>query len=369
LTDRHWTIGIVGTFDVENYGDLLFPLLAEAELRRRLGEITLRRFSYNAKTWPYEVTSVADLPELASSLDAMLIGGGFLIRFDKEVAPGYAPPAPTIHHPTGYWLTPALIAAANDVPVIWNAPGTHLNDLPDWARPLMTLALEQSSYIAVRDEPSREALSTVIARDRVEVVPDTAFGLARLLPTTRSRALEALLAAIGITGPYVAVQSSATMQEHRDLFGGLPGLQTIALPVSPALSELGESLGEGYVRLATWPHPLLMAELIANAEAVVGHSYHLAITALTTGVPVFTSVDLNSGKFTALSSFDTIHPLPKDRAAFLHTIGRNAPVQIDVDPHWDRVADVIRAGRTTHARVAFNRFWQTLPVLLEGSDR
>jgi lipopolysaccharide transport system ATP-binding protein len=366
---RHWTIGIAGTFDVENYGDLLFPLLAESELRQRLGDVTLRRFSYNAKTWPYDVTSVADLPELASSLDAMLIGGGFLIRFDKDVAPGYAPPSAAVHHPTGYWLTPALIAAANDIPVIWNAPGMHLNDVPAWARPLMTLALEQSRYIAVRDEPSRDALSRFVARDRIDVVPDTAFALPRLLPPTRSRALEALLAAIGITGRYVAVQSSATMQEHRALFRDLPGLQTIALPVSPILGETSEHLGEGYIRLATYPHPLLLAELIANAEAVVGHSYHLAITALTSGVPVFTPVDLNSGKFTALRSFDTMHSLPANRAAFLRDIGRRAPVQLDLDPHWDRVADVIRAGRTTHGRAAFNRFWQTLPTLLEDGER
>ena len=27
MTTRAWQIGIVGTFDVENYGDLLFPLI------------------------------------------------------------------------------------------------------------------------------------------------------------------------------------------------------------------------------------------------------------------------------------------------------------------------------------------------------
>ncbi|MEA2489203.1 MAG: lipopolysaccharide transport system ATP-binding protein, partial [Acidobacteriota bacterium] len=88
MTDREWQIGIVGTFDVENYGDLLFPLIAEAELRERLGSVTLHRFSYHAKTppaWPYAVTSVADLPEVIDRLDALLIGGGFLIRFDKRV--------------------------------------------------------------------------------------------------------------------------------------------------------------------------------------------------------------------------------------------------------------------------------------------
>ena len=42
-------IGIVGTFDVQNFGDLLFPLIAERELESRLGPIKLHRFSYHAK--------------------------------------------------------------------------------------------------------------------------------------------------------------------------------------------------------------------------------------------------------------------------------------------------------------------------------
>jgi hypothetical protein len=32
MAERKWEIGISGTFDVANYGDLLFPLIAEAEL-------------------------------------------------------------------------------------------------------------------------------------------------------------------------------------------------------------------------------------------------------------------------------------------------------------------------------------------------
>src|SRR4030095_13348222 len=106
-------IGIAGTFDVQNLGDLLFPIVAEAELSRRIGPINLHRFSYSEKSppdWPYRVESVAALPQRAADLDAMLIGGGHLIRFDKAVAPGYGPPSPDIHHPTGYWLMPAPLA-------------------------------------------------------------------------------------------------------------------------------------------------------------------------------------------------------------------------------------------------------------------
>lgn len=72
--EQEWQIGIVGTFDVENYGDLLFPFLAERELGERLGNVCLHRFSYCARSagaWPYPVTSVADLPRIMPRLDGM----------------------------------------------------------------------------------------------------------------------------------------------------------------------------------------------------------------------------------------------------------------------------------------------------------
>ena len=37
MEERRWEVGMCGTFDVANYGDLLFPLIAESELTERLG--------------------------------------------------------------------------------------------------------------------------------------------------------------------------------------------------------------------------------------------------------------------------------------------------------------------------------------------
>jgi lipopolysaccharide transport system ATP-binding protein len=39
MQEQPWQIGICGTFDVANYGDLLFPLIAESELTERLGAL------------------------------------------------------------------------------------------------------------------------------------------------------------------------------------------------------------------------------------------------------------------------------------------------------------------------------------------
>lgn len=381
LTEREWQIGIVGTFDVRNYGDLLFPLIAEAELRQRLGAVKLHRFSYHAQTppdWPYTVTSVADLPEVVATLDAMLIGGGFLIRFDKDVAPGYAPPNASIPHPTGYWLTPALIALQRGIPVVWNAPGMHINEVPRWARPLMRLALERSAYVAVRDEPSRATLARFAERDRIHVVPDTAFGIPRLLRAEASERLERLWHASGIRKPYVLVQAADSMSWFPPVVARNPQLaefQFVALPVGPVLGDHASNL-PGFRELTTWPDPLLLAELISHASAVVGHSYHLAITALTCGVPVFTWMDLSVGKFTALREFERIHPLsaakPFDAEWFRARTGKgNALPAVEtklrlLSDHWDRVAAAVRNGTGASTAAAIGRFWQSLPLLFEA---
>jgi len=237
-------IGIAGTFDIENYGDLLFPLVAEAELTRRLGPIRLRPFSYTARQspdWPYPVTSVADLPTVLDGLDGMLIGGGHIIRFDKAVGEDYRPPTEDIHHPTGYWLMPALLAAQYGCPVAWNCPGAH-GAVPDWAAPLVQIAIAHSDYVAVRDEPSRAALAACANGASIVVVPDTCFTISRLIGRDAPSAkLSRMREAEGLIGPYVVVQASEPLrgfcrflQRHRERFAAW---QFLALPIGPALGD------------------------------------------------------------------------------------------------------------------------------------
>jgi len=388
LGERTWQVAIFGTFDVENYGDLLFPIIAEVELTRRLGSVNLQRYSYHAKTqpeWPYAVTSLTQLPLAAASLDGVLIGGGFLIRFDKVVADGYGPTTADIHHPTGYWLTPALIALQHAVPVMWNAPGMHCNSIPDWARPLLTMALEQSAYVRVRDALSRDTLGALTRQAEIEVLPDTAFGLPRLIDEQQpSAAFIRLREHAGLTGPYIVIHAIHVVEpfiklfvEHAEVF---QGYQFLVLPIGPVLGDDPAVIAgclPGAITLSFWPQPLLMAEILSQAQAVIGHSYHLAITSLAFGVPVFCSADLTTGKYTALAYFDSLHALPDvgtiDPHWFIARVGKTLPSPAaraaadQLVEHWDRVAAIIRQGKTS-SKPVLGAFLQHLPTLLEAAD-
>ena len=377
-------IGMCGTFDVENYGDVLFPLIAERELTDRLGSVNLQRFSYFEKApprWPYKVTSLAELPKIAASLDGMIIGGGHLIRFDKHIAPGYQPPLPDIHHPTGYWLNPALLALHHGCPVVWNAPGAY-GEVPHWARPLMELAIKFSAYVAVRDEPARQMLAPFANARDIAVVPDTCFGIPSIVdPKRPSQDFSTFRQSLNILDPYLVIQATGgldafvrLLREHADRFAGY---RLVSLRMGPIHGDDDNVLRDvpGLIQLPGWPHPLVMAELIAGAKGAVGVSLHLAITALAFGVPVFRPKNACTGKYAILAGharvfwFDDEAEIDADW--FLTRLGKR-PVDSELftiagalNTHWDRVASCIRKVRSPQTSAAL---WQRLPHLLEAES-
>lgn len=388
MSNRKLQIGMVGTFDVENYGDLLFPLIAEVELSQRLGPLSLHCFSYHQKAppdWPFEVTSLSEFPRRAGNLDALLIGGGHILRFDKDaVVPNYLPRGLGIHHPTGYWLTPALIAMNNGLPIAWNAPGV-CGEIPEWADALMKLAINGSSYVSVRDDDSRKALER-FADDETEVrvVPDTAFGLARLLDTRRTSTDYAQLRGeLGLSDPYIILQATRDLlpfagfvQSHPQIF---KAYDILVLETGPVLGDDDAMFRDalpGVVCLPAWPSPLLLAELISHADAVVAVSLHLSISALAFGVPLFLSARAVDRKYEILSGAEGVFRFNDeagiDPQQFASLPRRSEPspavsaALCQLENHWDTIASIFAAAREMPStREAIGKFWQTIPGLLE----
>jgi hypothetical protein len=151
-------IGIFGTFDAENYGDLLFPLLAERRLRNHFPDLTLDPVSPvgGPPVWGDSPSSIGydEFSGRREDYQGFLVGGGNIIRvtpsnletYNKGVVPvlGYA----------NLW---AGLAAKNDdnrLPICWNAPGVP-TPFPSSLHPLLRACLERVDYLSVRDDPSR----------------------------------------------------------------------------------------------------------------------------------------------------------------------------------------------------------------------
>lgn len=372
-------IAVVGTFDVPNFGDLLFPVLARHELGRRLEDVEIVLYSYRSMSsppWPYGVRSLGRLPEEINAYDLLLVGGGHIVRTDDQVANGYFPSEPHVHHPLGLWLTPTLLAAASGVAVAWNAVGAS-PELPRWMGPLVATALEAVEHAAVRDQISALALRTLVPGAAVRIVPDTAFGVRSLLDSTvDERAGAAVEQARAGGAGYVVVQPSSAMADERPALltwmdaARRQGLAVLELPVCPVHGDAAGvlDLPGRLQRPDEWPEPLVLAELLSAADGVAAESLHAGIVAVASGVPVWRPGAIPTGKHAVLQFLPRVAALSQadDAPGFGRT-----PVDptvralaAQVDAHWDAVASLAVSGRARTPSPALLRLVSDLPRLL-----
>lgn len=178
-----------GTFDVANYGDLLFPLVLERRIRELLasagsrGEIEFVHFSPlgGGSVWEDARPTVA-VRELFEHgrFDAVVLGGGHLVHALPTQLPAYQ--ATTGLANTAYaelWLGATQLAERDGARLIWNAPGVP-RMMAGRAAELLRAATARVDYLAVRDETSAEHLRRSGVSTEIHVVPDTALDVTRL---------------------------------------------------------------------------------------------------------------------------------------------------------------------------------------------
>ena len=173
-------IAHTGTFDVENFGDLLFPAI----LRHRLPEDEVICISPTdaAPQWQDTVRSHSLEALVQQPVKALIVGGGNIIHAMPSSLPSYRRSGSDL---TGYadlWLTSAL-ALDRKVPILWNAPGVPGYFEPSLF-PLVKEVLHRSDYISVRDEESRTYLAEIAPKCDISVVPDSAWDVPFLWTTT-----------------------------------------------------------------------------------------------------------------------------------------------------------------------------------------
>jgi len=172
----------VGSFDVENFGDLLFPVVLENKLN--IEQLDL--FSPNGGIKPFTndiyVFPLSELEKkcLEERYDAIIIGGGDLIRSDKIVVRSYETEFITS---LSLWQLPILIGHKLNIPVLFNAPGVPL-EFSYQERKFVKELLSMVDYISVRDEFSKEKLVQCGVKN-VEVVPDTVLSVSKILPLAK----------------------------------------------------------------------------------------------------------------------------------------------------------------------------------------
>ena len=335
-------IAHLGTFDVNNYGDLLFPMILRTALEARLKAFELAFYSPKASAFTvdrsYRCLPIAKLRS-QTDVDAIVIGGGQLLASDsggllnvyRLVVPFSSLPS---HLTTivkkcyrvwdhirgfnalsdnerwratfGYECVAPFIFERETIPpqcrVIYNAIGVYdLNGfMPSEQCQRVRAAFEEADYISVRDRYSEKALRDIGVQGDIAVVPDTALLLTRCLDAGELRKTAQLafvragldpsrrLLCVQATAPQIHQQSFADAIAK---FADEHSIQVALLPTrswaedARRLAEFARYYPRRFRLLGKRPSPATIAAVIAHSTYVVTSGLHSLVTAVAFGKP------------------------------------------------------------------------------------
>jgi polysaccharide pyruvyl transferase WcaK-like protein len=388
---------ISGTFDVGNFGDLLFPIVAAHRLRPFGWDVLAASPTDGASGLRDAAPSIALASAIGggSPIDAVLIGGGEIAHaFPADFVTEYVEAGQANQAYAALWFGATFLASLADVPIAWNAPGAPAPFSASMRESALDPALAAADYVAVRDEASLRFLQP--DGGSAVLVPDTVADLARVWPTASLAAdFDALRQRKGIApdDALFAVQARP---------GGLGNISPEALAamiadfaqprgLTPLLLSLGPSLGDidvlrqlsqaMQIRHILFDDPAGLREMaaaIAGARLYVGNSMHGYVAAACYGTPGVIVARPAFHKFVGFArqidaADDVARNWPDafERAAVRintrSSIGSS--VASCLDRHWERVVKAIDDPEPGRARrAAFLRRVVTNSFIRDGFD-
>jgi len=330
-------LGEFGTFDVENYGDLLYPVLLEKMFRKRGHTMDIRKFSLMGggsvrdsgyPTWPVRQLFSSE-PKQPYRL---IVGGGDLLRTDWDVVASHYS---SIYRRERQRSLPSrlrrLIRKCLGVPVdaISQFRDEHMNypavgpfiidpvrcpgvtsvaycscgvpfPFAEAVQSRVAGAFSRASFVYVRDRQSRDALVNAGVEREIHVGPDFIVVLSDFLdPATERNKGRSLLEQRGIDGrrrilcvqthPLPDEQTVELVKQLR-VYQNRTGAETILLPVgwchgdSEYLSRVAQ-LAEGAFKYLEIASVFEIISVLAASSTVIATSLHCNVTAFSFGIP------------------------------------------------------------------------------------
>mgnify|MGYP000356764213 CR=1 FL=1 len=377
-TEAAGPVLMFGTFDVQTFGDLLFPIIARDRLSERGLSITAVAPLGGGGGWTDTVSSISfeDAPSVARSASAILIGGGNIVHFGPANLADYRAGSLFDRAYPTLWLGASLLGAVHNKQVLWNAPGVpRALAGPDQVRMART-ALQAADYVSLRDPESVANLGEAAADVDIAVVPDTAASIAAVWPKkVLAGACRDLLDRKGAPpdARYLVIhpkqrafdEPPEALAARIEAFSAAHGLVPMLIAISPchddqvAVRRLSRAMRAGHIAVDDPRGLTELAAAIANASLYVGASLHGFIVASSYGVPGVLVARPLLPKFGGFLGHterpdDLVENWPPafDRAAAALDEGPGdrvpAAVHEALDAHWDRIASVIAAGPSSN---------------------
>ncbi|WPB86911.1 polysaccharide pyruvyl transferase family protein [Sediminicoccus rosea] len=312
------SVFLTGTFDVSNYGDLLFPLVAAARLAAAGVDVVPVAPTANQPAFSDAMAPVAAARMLGDASLApcgVLVGGGYILM--AQPASGmrsYEQAGVAREAYPSLWIGAALAAAIRDIPLVLNAPGAPFPFASGRRDDFAVPALRAADYLSVRDAQSARMFAPA-ALDW-SIVPDTVLDLPRVWSAEELAGLHAgRLAHWGLPSgtPTLAIHVRArALGDPAELAARIDAL-ALRHGLFPLLMILGSELGDRPTarRISagmTCAHRIVddagslreLAAHLASSVAYVGSSFHGYVTASAYGKPAVSVAIPAHGKYRGL---------------------------------------------------------------------
>lgn len=307
----------VGAFDIENFGDLLFPDV----LRHYLGEYidNIYYFAPNKCIMPntdIQVNSIKEIDEFCRfhEVDGIVVGGGDLAHLKK--VPMLIPQVSDdwiTYEPLNLWITSSMVSKKYNIPLVWNAPGCPIPFSKEESK-IVSILMKNVDYITVRDDEAKNVLSSAVDPSEIKVVPDTVFSISKVMPINTLNKLFFDTEIPIQKKKYIFFQgnSAISINDREQIAHYLYKLH-LKTGMNVLLQPIGFSLGDLEVinEIASF-HPdefivsskhlnqFHILSLIANASYYIGTSLHGFIVANSYSVP---SLAFNINKYNKTIGF------------------------------------------------------------------
>ena len=388
---------ITGMFDMKNFGDLMFPLIARHRLSQ-LGVEIVPVSPTGSATGLGDAMASISLQELFADktpVDGFLVGGGYIVHshkmhfLDEYKADGLANFAGP-----GLWLGATLAAAVRNVPVIWNAPGVP-HPFAQNQRDLIDAALRAADCLSVRDRGGAELLNAPAALP-VDIVPDTVVDIAQIWkPPVLAAAFRDLLARKGgdAQARYLAIHIrnrslvklggegvAAMIDEFAQRHGLVPILIAIGQTHADDVvaRDISRHLRTSHLVLDDPSGLIEIAAAVSESSLYVGASLHGYVVAAAYGVPGVLVAQPSYRKFQGFLDHtgrheDLAQDWPQAFAIADKRLNEGkanripASVFEKLDAHWGGVAAALAAPeRKSAQRLDFLQSWLRAGISADG---
>jgi hypothetical protein len=383
------TVLMTGMFDMKNFGDLMFPLIAQHRLQARGFTVLPVSPTGRDTGFPDALPSISLKDMLRGEREdvcGILIGGGYMIHTHKmHFLEEYDVDGLADFAGAGLWLGAALSAVTRNVPMLWNAPGVP-HPFAGSQRALIDAALAAADYVSLRDRGSIELLKAPPALSPA-IVPDPVADIARLWrPDALQQVFRALVQRKGgrtNTG-YLSLHfrfrsvekiGVAALAERVDAFSQAHGLQPLLVAVGQTHAD--DVLAREIAGHLKTPHIVLddpqslmeIAAAVGGSRLYMGSSLHGYVTAAAYGVPGVLVAQPSYRKFQGfLDHTGRSRDLARDWGEAFDIgarlanegIAQRVPdsVATALDAHWDRILAALETTALKHKeRGAFLQAW------------